>query len=74
MEPTEDEVVRPEKLPKRPRPHTVHSAWLQIHQGGPGHIFLSWKRTKSTHKGHFLVSRAMDIPTASPTSTAALNV
>lgn len=46
MEPTKDEVVRPEELPERPRPHTVHGARLQVHQGGPRHIFLSWKRIK----------------------------
>lgn len=71
MEPTEDEVVRPEELPKRPGPHTVHGARLQIHQGSPGHVFLSWKRTKPTHKGYFLVSRVMGFPVASPPSTAA---
>lgn len=41
MEPTEDEVVRPEELPKRPRPHTVHGAGFQVYQGSPGHVFLS---------------------------------
>lgn len=71
MEPTEDEVVRPEEVPERPRPHTVHGARLQVHQGSPGHVFLSWKRTKPTPKGHFLVSRVMDCSIANPPSTAA---
>lgn len=53
MEPTEDEVVRPEELPERPWSHTVHGARLQVHQGGPGHVFLSWKRTMPTHKVTF---------------------
>jgi hypothetical protein len=71
MEPTEDEVVRPEELPKRPGPHTVHRAWLQVHQGSPGHIFLSWKRIKPTGLNYFKISRAIDFPLGSPTARVA---
>ncbi|KAK2120806.1 hypothetical protein P7K49_002192 [Saguinus oedipus] len=38
---TENEVVRPEDLPKGPRPHGVHGAGLQIHEDCAGHVLAA---------------------------------
>lgn len=37
---TKDEVVRPEEVPKGPRPDAVHGSRLEVHQDGPRHIFV----------------------------------
>lgn len=37
---TKDEVVGSEELPERPGANAVHGSWFQVHQHGPGDIFM----------------------------------